>query len=161
MQRHEDTNQEGVNNFHLCLTLAETFLCSSRLQHSPRAAVETRTVLHNPFLSQLQSSEVRCFCAWSGECFVTLQEWSRPCGRLLYCLIWNRARMRSSSHPCWEISFGQELFACGSKSRGKIRSDSTMQHQARQNWNSWYSMSTYLRSVPQTLRSPSVPVVYR
>ena len=40
----------------------------------------------------------------------------------------------------------------------RIRSDSTMQHLARQNWNSWYSMSSNLRSVFQTLRSPSVPV---
>ena len=28
-------------------------------------------------------------------------------------------------------------------------------HKARQNWNSWYSMSTNLRSVSQTLRQPS------
>ena len=35
----------------------------------------------------------------------------------------------------------------------RIRSDSTLQHLARHNWNSWYSMSTHLRSVSQTLRS--------
>ena len=30
----------------------------------------------------------------------------------------------------------------------------------RQNWNSWHSMNTQLRSVSQTLRSPSVSVVH-
>ena len=55
VQRHEATSQEGVKIFHFCLSLTVTLcdpscLCYSRLQHSPCAAVGTRTVLHQSIL---------------------------------------------------------------------------------------------------------------
>ena len=110
VQRHEAASQEGVMNFHLCLCFVpiSVFLNSDTVAKVPFSLVNATSdqtefvVSTSPFLFQLQSSEVWCFCAWSGKCFVILQEWSRSCDRLLCFSVRGEPRMDAWLKPsCW------------------------------------------------------------